>query len=554
MDADLSLFIPPLVVLFGVWIYQYSLFRQARGIARELYSEAARDLEKRCQQDLRFRAEHGQPPDWNRYMAQAERLFEARGDRLRTLASSALAVGLFGTLASLVVTLLTFLGNHIPVEGGLLVFNTLLSLSGSFLGVLFHLCIVQGSLRKAEDTFSHWQREFEARLELYSEGHPPQPSFLPALREELGQIRESLTGALAGALAKAASGFPAVVSSLGDNVARLSQVVATQGQAMDKAMVAIAGSATVVSKAAGGLQPAAERLAAAAENLEGLPAALGGVLDRGREQWLDGLRGAQEERLSEIAAAAGRAEESARTREQQMLDGVRSLATSVGEVRDAAGGIGQELRAEVTAMAGGLGTSFGREARDVTRELAEQLDRAYRELLGNVEAHEQQWLNRIGTVVDELFARLGRSLDASLLSGLEGAGKALRSSADALVPLAERFERGHRDWGESQGQALAGWKAASEQIGGAATGLEQVNGDLHRAAAALGEGADRLAGLRQLGEQLEALLREACSREAQHQALLAGLSEQLSQCIQALAPADAPLPGAPAVPPVVVAA
>jgi hypothetical protein len=323
-------------------------------------------------------------------------------------------------------------------------------------------------------------------------------------------------------------------------------VVETQGQAMDRTMAAIAGSAALVSQAAGGLQPAADRLVAAAERLGDLPAALDGVLDRGREQWLDGLRGAQEERLREIAGAARHAEEIACAREQQMLGEVRSLEASVGEIRDAVDRIAKELGGEVASMADVLGAAFGREARDVTRELAEQLERAYQQLLARVDAHEQQWLNRIGTVVDELFARLGRSLDARLLSGLEGAGQALRASADALLPMADRFERAHQGWIQVQGEALAGWQEASRQIGTAATSLQQANGEILGAAAALGEGADHLARLQPLSVELEKLLREARATQAQRDALLTGLAEELTRCIQALAATDPPAPAGPA--------
>ena len=64
-----------------------------------------RELNARFADDLVGRARRGQGPDWLRYRAELDRLFEARDDRLRSFAAAALAAGLGATLIALVVTL-----------------------------------------------------------------------------------------------------------------------------------------------------------------------------------------------------------------------------------------------------------------------------------------------------------------------------------------------------------------------------------------------------------------------------------------------------------------
>lgn len=407
MRTELSVL--PWIAFLGAISFQVTILVFA---AREWLRNCLRGTRKfevRCELDLKSLAEQGRGPDWNRYHAEADRLFETCTDRIRMFSSGLLAVEFFGLLCfSFGALWLIRVGSqNVGSEIQYYQFgDALKALFCSLFGVFVHSLIALFVLRRAEKQFALWLADSESRLQEYAGNHPVKPLFVSLSGEEMERILKSSTRNLVSAFVEATKDVSGAVSRLDGHVVRLSTGIEDQGKGMNLAVAAIANDVSTMVQASGTFLPIAVRLVTVAESLDKLPIGLSSALEESRDRWLDGLSVVQEERLREIAEAARHAEELAENRERQMITEIHALQLVVGEVRDAVGGIPQALSKEVGRMADRLGTEFGHEARDVTRELAEQLEHTYHRLLQKIEEHEQGFLNRIGTVVDELFSRL----------------------------------------------------------------------------------------------------------------------------------------------------
>jgi len=506
------------IVVTPIWIFQLVLFVWAIRISRRASPRLADDLEARCRLDVETRAAQGTFPDWLRYVSESDRLFEPRADRLRLIASSVLALGLLGTLAALLTTLFAFQGVELnpphPVSMEKLVLGTVRSLGGSCLGVALHLVIVLILLRGAEDRFLAWEGGFETRLQEHAGRFPPSPPFLPLLKDELAEIRRSLGGEVAGALAKAVTGFPEVVRKLDGNLERLSVVLETRDASLVQAVQLLSNNWAAVSSMSDALAPIAAHLVEALSRIAGVPAALGEALDAARAGWLADLRAAQEERLREIADTAGRVEEATAARERQMLAEVRLLEAAVGEVRDAAGRIAGDLAAKIAELAGRLGTEFGREARDATLEMTARLEVQHGRLLDRLDVRDQEARNAIGTEVDELFQRVRKHLDDDLFRHLEGLASGLATSADALSPLGGELRAAQGELAARQAETLAGWSAVAREVAASAHDLVEADHPMRSASQALADSATYLRRLvADLASEAERSARRGAARD-----------------------------------------
>ncbi|HEY0783064.1 MAG TPA: hypothetical protein VGE98_11450, partial [Thermoanaerobaculia bacterium] len=288
MVAEFSCYVP-LLVAFAI---ELLILLRAYAISSRSAPKLGEKLEERCLTDIASRAKQGLLPDWHRYLSDADRLFESRGDNLRLLASSVLAVGLFGTLGALIMTAVGLEGTP-NLEMQQLLDGTLRALSGSAVGVLCHLIIALVLLRRAEQRFLSWQGDFEVRLQAHAEKHEPTTPVLPLLEQELGRIRESLSSGVAGALAKAVAGLPAAVRQLQVNQRRLSTIIKVQGRGLEKAIQLLARDSQVVAKAGKELEPSVLRLTEALSRVETIPTSLEQVLATARTEWLTGLGSSQ---------------------------------------------------------------------------------------------------------------------------------------------------------------------------------------------------------------------------------------------------------------------
>lgn len=499
----------PQVALAAVVLWQGVLLLWAVRVARGEPEERLRQFAEDQSQEIRQRAEQGQTPDWQNCRAEAERFFEARGDRLRVIASAALAIGLFGTLGFLLLTLrLAPSRGDASLDTAELIGGTLLSLLGTFSGVVVHLIIVLFILRRAENRFEFWLQGFQTELRRVAGESPPQAAFLKNFQSSLDEIRDSLTSEFASSLAKAVAGFPDVVVKLQATVGDLAVAVEAQAVTVTSAMEQLSQSAASVARTGDTIHPIAERLADSNQTLARLPEELREVLDSTRQGWLRDLGEQQAKRLADLVVILDRGEQASRERETRMFETIRELQGLVAEVRQAVAGIAEGLAAEVEVMAGRLGTAFGQEARDATHDMLEVASKQQRMLLDRIEHHEEQWRNNIGTVVEELFHKIGGQVKESLTGDLSQAGKNLGEAAQTFAEVALALGEGHEAWSHAQSESLASWSKAAEQIDKAEQGLKAANAELLVAVGRLGSGASHLELIESMLKRLEEILEQ----------------------------------------------
>jgi hypothetical protein len=519
------------LVLLAVAAIQAALVRKARELSRQDDRTSLAELAEPFAADVRARAKRGQSPDWLRYQAETDRLFEFRDDRLRSLAAAALAVGLGGTLFALFVSILS--GQGTGFEPATLVQSMGVSLLGSLTGVIVNLLIVLFYLPAAERRFATSVKGFFKELAAEADQHPPQEAFTQTLREELSLIRQSLNTEFASAFSTAITGFPSVVADLGVHIEKLSSVVEKQGQGIGDAVGEIVRCAAVVTDSGSRLQPAAEKLAEASELLVRMPQELAAVVDETRNQWLTGIRKQHEEHVKQLLDLHKQVEDTGRERERQVLMVTRELQAAVAEVRDAVSQIPDHLAAEVAKISGRLGIEFGREARDHTNELAERLGREYEALLGRVEKHEQESRNNIGLIVQELLDRVSSLVEERMVENLQKVAKDLDATVRLLPEAARGLAEAHVELSRTQAESLESWKMVSQRTGDAAQKLVDADGHLHVAVEALAAGADHLEKIAALTGGFEgSLLKSNQETVGQYMTGLDSLREQLIDLLQ----------------------
>ncbi len=147
-----------LAIVAGAQIF---LLRRALAAAAGIAPSEREEIRQRCEADLSERAGRGLPPDWHYCQNELERAYEIRDDRIRRLASAALAVGLLGTLLAIVLHFFTSGGGFEPAR---LIAATGVALLGSLLGVIGHLAIVLVILPRAEEIFRSEATDFDGFL------------------------------------------------------------------------------------------------------------------------------------------------------------------------------------------------------------------------------------------------------------------------------------------------------------------------------------------------------------------------------------------------------
>ncbi|HVT14658.1 MAG TPA: hypothetical protein VHQ90_00565 [Thermoanaerobaculia bacterium] len=499
------------LVLLGVAACQIATLYRARAASPEKDGPRIADLAARFADDIQECARRGQGPDWPRYRAELDRLFEAHDDRLRSLAAAALAIGLGGTLLALLVTLVGQAAQRgeMNLDPMAVLTGTGVCLIGSLLGVIVNLRIVLGLLPRAQRRFTDLADPVLQGLERIAEQHRPQEALTEALRQELGAIRQSFSTEFSSAFSTAITGFPEVVERLAWQLELLVKVVEAQGRGIDSAVRDLSACSLAVASSSQELQPTARKLADASALLVDLPSRLREVIDSSRETWLASLREQQEESVRQLVSLQREAEEASRTRERQMLAAVRELQASVSEVRAAVGQIPGQLTTEVGAMAGRLGREFGNEARVHTQDLVNHLAGEYQRLLERVEEHEKRMRNDIGSAVEELLAKVANRVDEGIVAHLQAAGEELRKLAATLPGAAQRLETAQTEWVEAQRDMLAGWNLVNERTNEAARKLAAADGKLGAGVEALAASALHLERIAHADGEFESSLRTA---------------------------------------------
>ena len=519
------------IILTVVATTQLYLYLRAAREANGSSDQEWRELQSRCRSDLRQRMARGMSPDWIYYQNEIERGYEPQDDRIRRLASAALAVGLGGTLLAIVTHFLLQSGARF--EPSSLLASTGVSLLGSLFGVCGHLLIVLRVLPRAERTFQAKTKKFFEELRSSDESYGSAEGLTRTLQLEMTQIRQAVSQQFNQVFATAITGFPAVVDGLRTEVANLSAVVKAQGDGLGPATAMLAACAESVEVAASRLQPGTEGLNKTATLLAALPGQLGKVLDERRDGWLDSIRQEQKARLDELMGAFNLALEGVAERERRMLERARELLAAVSEINSATGRIPEQFSEQVDKVASRLGREFGREAQQHTADLMLQIQKAFDQLARKVAGHEQEWRNNLTVVVSEVLRGVEGQVREGVAGELAGAAKSLREVASELPKASGALQEGVLRWESIQGDALKGWQEAGKQIFEATKILSELEGPLRSSLGALKSGGDHLGKtLREaegLSDQVAKTLSAATSRQLEPAQRVQKAAEELLQ-------------------------
>jgi len=493
-------------IIIGVFIIllvgavEFWLLSLARACVHRDQTERLSELEGQLLRDLEQRAERGLAPDWIRYRAELDRLFEPSDDRLRSLAAAALSTGLGGTILALILHALIFLF----IDGG---FNTSpyevvvgigIGLFGSFAGVACNLWIILLYLPQHEKLFEAATQPVLRRLREASDTHPATEAFVRTLREEMSELRNVLSNQVGQAFSNAIGQFPAILEGLKIQLKELSDVVESQGSNITKMTEQFEDSSRALEKSSERLEPAIKPLAGIAQDLVALPTELSKVLTRQQQVWIEDLdhrHGERWEQLNRLLEGAEKHE--------------RAMRAEVAEARRAVEAIPQQLGDAVQNAANTFGDRFGNQARDHLNEY-----KAF------VLEHDEKWRTKIGDMLADLLAEAKHPIEFDLIPRVEAITAKIeehtKTLASAGKDLAGYLESKH----ETQGEALESWIATSERIEKAAQAIAQTEEHLRSAATTLETSASDLGRITEIEESFEqnltASLHQVTDRYLEH--------------------------------------
>jgi hypothetical protein len=129
-----------------------------------------------------------------------------------------------------------------------------------------------------------------------------------------------------------------------------------------------------------------------------------------------------------------------------------------------------------------------------------------------LEDHEEKWRTKIGDVLVDLLKEAKQPIENELIPKLEEVAETVQENTRALSDAGKDFTSYHREWKQTQDEALGSWIKTSEKIESAAQSLGGSEKQLLRAAAILESSAGELERIAQLEEAFEKNLRESLGR------------------------------------------
>ena len=428
---------PDGVVLAVVMVLLAYYLIRCRTLSRRAGSELP-DLLQEFKADIVTRADRGHDPDWLRYVEESDRRHEYTCESLRNYATMALATGIGGTMALVLIHLRT-VGSAPESTDAIptLLENVGLALIASVLGVATNLIILMFILPHANKLFDFGRENYLTGLRGISENHPP--------RTPDARLNDTINEKLEEYLESTAENFPRVIAGFRDSVASLGDV------------------ATTFNASSGKIETATAVLLSSITELNTLPASLGNELTKARQEWTNDVRENQERYLRDFRqvlaeqgeavrktlsaleeSEAKRGEAQERWREHQLEEqnnrrqDVRQLVNATSDIVNAVGQLPQGFREEIVRASDSLGRVFGSEARNQVTDLITATRRGNEKLSKDLEGHINQLLNEMGDMVQqglkptlEGISRIG--------ANLETAGRELRKSITEFADHGESF-------------------------------------------------------------------------------------------------------------------
>ena len=468
-----------LVAVVAALLYYLDQCRRLRATA----GTELKDLLRMFLRDIKARASRGQDPDWSRYIEEGERKHESLGEGMRNLATTALATGVGGTMAMLLMHF--WFGDAgfgvdagSDLDGGALasdaaeldaLFEAMgFALLASGSGVVANLVILLGFLRSANAQFERQRTGFVKVLQKASDEYPPQ-NLVTRLTGQLGERLDDVLHA-------SAQSFPGMIQAFNDNAGAL----ATVAQRFDECTAAM-------NSGLSSFPATIEALDACQARLQSVTSELRTVIDTHGSHVRQALE-VLEAWKAEMAATEERRHE-LRIEEQRARDrAVRDLANTTTDVAAAAEGLATAFAEEIRRSSDLLGREFGTRAQDQVADLVGAL-RDQNDALGAAwERHVNRMLNEMAGVVDEglkptlegisgIGAELERTGDevrraiGEFADHSRGFRNSLEGAATTIDHSSARLAEAH----EVTRTSVAGYEATHERLAGVLDRLEATS-------------------------------------------------------------------------------
>ena len=392
------------------------------------------EVRKDSRRDLEARAARGEAPDWLRYLDDADRSVLPSLDRVRNLATAALATGVGGTIVALLVELWTNSELRRALAGGpdaLSSFDSLPSLVAwalfvSVAGVVNHLLILVLVIPRLDRQIVIALRDFRVHLEAASEARPPRQAFVDSVRSELSTAFNS-----------ALQSIPDVFARFGENVEELR------------------ASSVALAESARDIGPVAASLAGATEEIRVLPEELATVLSETRESWRAEIFVDQQKHLEGLRAVLA---------EQQEL--VQSLSRNItSRMEDLPRLFSDHAEAATTTMSEALGLRISNLVNDLVGAVKSGHESLAEHSQENVAALNRTFLNGTAEVVREAVDSAVASVyEHPIFGTLDSVGRGLNEAIVELPGQASSFSESLVAADAKLRTALDGIEAAGDQL------------------------------------------------------------------------------------------
>ena len=454
------------LTVVGVVGFQILLFVLALRTARSGFPALLDGVLAESRRDLKNRAVRGEPPDWLRYLDDADRAVLPPRDRARILATAALAAAVGGTMLTLLIEVWVNpdLRNAIAGDAsGVGGFEDLPRLVGAALvvsvsGVFNHLALLLVLIPHLERRAGSALDGFRTELQRAAIDSPPHQTFVDSVRSEL-----------ATAFSDALQRFPEAFADFGRNVSGLRE------------------SSAALAAASGEVGPIAASLAASTEEFRAMPGELDRVLAEARQSWREEIRADQLRFLEELKEVLVNQKEllaetqrslqdweTSRQKTQQDLElRIENLSADVSGAVDRLPGVFLE---HANKAADTMGKSLGQQVANLVVGLERQVEvgneRQRVHFEENVKELTTTFLNLTG---DAVRKAVGEVYEHDLFKVLEEIGHGLESATKKLPGQAESFARSLAVADEKLRLALAGIVEAGahlERVAAATEGFE----------------------------------------------------------------------------------
>ena len=485
MIAELLLLIV-LVVQVGYLLRSRSYLVTIRRITQREHAEYDQ-LMNGVTEDIRLRARHGQLSDWMACLDQFDRLFEPRLEKIRQIASSALATGVGGTMLIFAAELISVNDNDIANlrEAGI----ALIGLASSIIGISVHLIIVLCTLKVAHDSVDEAAGKFKSEIRRLNKEAATAPSLGEGIRKELSD-----------AFVEGMHRFPEVFRDVGVRLREIQKAVIARlaelnevNQRLAQRFEEFISATKELTTTARQIQSTGERVEATAKALDALPKRMQLSLSEASVTWSTAVQSAHVDLVDAIQGTVTRqsdlvqemrsgftdqgsliegALDAQRTQQHQLLERLATLTSLLQNLPDLLGGAHT-----------GLAEKFAHQSRNHVADLKRVIQSGMDELRKTTSATliklNQRFVSDSSRIVKEIFESLAAQISENLHEPLTSMGANLTRTTEALPGAASEFTTSLEEFSEALTQVPTKLESTAASIQQVTAGVDNLTDKLN---------------------------------------------------------------------------